>query len=394
MPEPRVLYVNQAAQASGAERSLLALIDGLGERVRPLVACPEGELSAEVRSRGIELLPIRGTEVSFRLHPVHTSRGLLEIAQSSLQVRRIVERTRPDIVHANTTRAALLALLARRRSGPPVLAHIRDWAPEGRFPDLVLSLISAHADAVVANSAYVAERFAGERGERPVRVLHNPIDLARFDPSHADGVAVRADLGIGAGTVVLTVVAQISPIKGQDHAIRVLADLLAAGGDVVLLLVGSVKFASGAAHVDNVGFADRLPRLAAELGVAERVQFLGERADIPDVLAATDILLMPFWQDAFGRVAVEAMSMGVPVAAADAGGPREIVRDGVDGLLLPPHDPGAWAEGLRPLLDSAPRRRELGREGRSRSRDFSLERHAEGILAVYDELSSGQDRLL
>jgi glycosyltransferase involved in cell wall biosynthesis len=386
--------VNQAAQVSGAERSLLSLIKGLEGRIRPTVACPKGELSAELRASRIETIPIRGTEASFRLHPLHTSRGLLEMAQSSVQIRRIVKRLSPDLVHANSTRAALLALLARDRSGPPVVAHIRDWAPEGGLPDLVHSLIARRADAVVANSAYVAARFGDRPSRPPVRVLHNPIDLERFDPSRADRGSVRAELGISAGTVVLTLVAQISPIKGQDDAIRVLADLVASGSDVVLVLAGSVKFASAGASVDNVGFGKRLPRLASELGVENRVRFIGERSDVPNLLAATDILLMPFWRDAFGRVAVEAMAMSVPVVAANVGGPMEIVRAGVDGLLLPPRDPGAWAVALQPLVGSRQRREAMGREGREHARDFSVEKHADGMLDVYDGLMSLRGKLL
>jgi glycosyltransferase involved in cell wall biosynthesis len=394
MPDLRVLYVNQARQVSGAERSLLALIKGLEGRVRPMVACPPGELSAELRGLGIEAIPIRGTEASFRLHPLHTSRGLLEMVHSSLQVRRIVGRLSPDIVHANTTRAALLALLARERSGPPVVAHIRDWAPPGRVPDLTLSLIARRAEAVVANSAYVADRFGEGPSRAAVRVIYNPIDLEQFEPGKLDGRAVRGALGIGEGTVVLTVVAQVSPIKGQDTAIRVLADLAASGSDVVLLLAGSVKFASAGAHVDNVGFAEKLPALASELGVEDRVRFLGERSDVPDLLAATDVLLMPFWRDAFGRVAVEAMAMSVPVAAANVGGPTEIVRDRIDGRLLPPRDPGAWSAALGPLVESRARREEMGRAGRARAADFSVEKHADGVLAVYEGLISPRGQLL
>jgi L-malate glycosyltransferase len=384
MADLRVLYVNQTAQVSGAERSLLTLIAGLEGEVDPVVACPEGELSAEVRALGIEPIPIRGTQASFRLHPLHTSRGLLEMAQCSLQIRRIVKRVAPDLVHANTTRAALLALLARNRSGPQTVAHIRDLAPAGRLADLVLSLVAHRADAIVANSAYVADRFGEARGR--VRVIHNPIDLERFDPSKADGRTVRAELGISEDTVVLTVVAHISPIKGQDEAIMVLADLIAAGRGVVLLLVGSVKFASAGARPDNLAFGERLPALASELGVAERVRFLGERTDVPNLLAATDVLLMPFWREPFGRVAVEAMAMGVPVVASEVGGPAEIVRTDVDGILLPPRAPKVWSRTLGRLLPDTALRQRLGENARSRAADFSIDAHIAQVLALYREI--------
>lgn len=387
MSDVRVLYVNQTAQVSGAERSFLAMLQGLSGMVEPLVACPNGELSEELQALGIATMPICGTEVSFRLHPLHTGRGMLGIARSAMQIRRLVKQHCPDLVHANTTRAALLSLLARNRSGPPVVAHIRDWAPEGRFPNFVLSMIARQADAVVANSAYVARRFDRCRPRRPVRVIHNPVDLERFDPANVDGRSVRDELRIPDGTLVLSVVGQIAPLKGQDDAIEILADLAAAGVDAVLLLAGSVKFASAGARLDNVAFGKRLPALAEKLGVTDRVRFLGERSDIPDLLAATDILLMPFWRDAFGRVAVEAMALGVPVLASEVGGPAEIVRPGVDGLLLPPRRPEAWSRALKRLIPDNDLLRQMGQNARLRAGDFSVDRHITQILDLYREFN-------
>ena len=382
----RVLYVNQTAQVGGAERSLLSLLKGLEGDPEPLVACPPGELSEALREMGIEVAPIVGTEASFRLHPVHTSRGLVEMARSSLQVRRLVSGSAPDLVHANTSRASLLALPARRRSGPPVLAHVRDWAPEGRFSRFVLGVIARRADMVVANSAYVARQFDGLPLRRPVRVVHNPVDLERFDPASADGGAVRRELGVAGDAIVLAVVAQLTPWKGQDDAITAFASLPATDRETILLFVGSAKFAGPGTQFDNVAYEGRLRRLANDLGVAERVRFAGERSDIPDVLAATDVLLMPSWQEAFGRIAIEAMAMGVPVAATDVGGPAEIVRPGIDGLLLPPRDPVAWSRGVGPLLEDARKRQEMGEQGLARARDFSLRAHAEAVRALYGSL--------
>ena len=285
----------------------------------------------------------------------HTPRGIAEIARSSLQVRSAVRRLEPDLVHANTTRAALLAVLGRRRGGPPVLAHIRDWAPEGRFPRLVLGLVAARADLIVANSAFVAAQFEGMVTRAPVRVLHNPVDLARFDPARGDGAAVRREAAVPAEATVLSVVAQLTPWKGQDDAVRALAGLVAAGQHAVLLLAGSAKFAGEGTQFDNVGFERRLHELAVELGVADRVRFLGERDDVPAILAASDLLLVPSWREAFGRIVVEGMAMGVAVVATESGGPAEIVHPG-EGLLLPPRRPDLWAEALLPLVADPGRR--------------------------------------
>lgn len=379
----RVLYVNQTGQMSGAERSLMSLLAGLGEEIEPVVACPDGDLAAAVEAAGIRREPIVGTQASFRLHPLHTARGLLEIVRSALGVRRLVARLRPDLVHANTTRAGLLALLGRRRGGPPVLVHIRDWFPGGRFPRAVHGLIARRADAIVANSAYVAAQFDDLSPRHPVRVVHNPVDLERFDPGAADGAAVRRELGLAGDDLVLSVVAQLTPWKGQDDAIRALAEL---PGEAVLLLAGSAKFAGAGTQYDNVAYERDLHDLAAQLGVAERVRFLGERSDVADVLAATDVALLPSWREAFGRIAVEAMALGVPVAATSEGGPAEIVREGVDGLLIPPRRPDLWAAELSPLLGDADRRRRMSQAARERARDFSLPAHVTAILSIYAEL--------
>jgi glycosyltransferase involved in cell wall biosynthesis len=383
----RVLYVNQTAAVSGAERSLLALLQGLGDAVEPVVACPDGELADALGEMGIEHERLAGTRASFRLHPLHTSRGLADIGRSAIAVRRLAGRLDPALIHANTTRAALLGMLRRSGAAPPLLAHIRDWVPDGRLPRLVLATVGRRADAIVANSAYIARQFDGLSLRRPVQVVHNPVDLERFDPDRVEGRSVRAELGLSAEARVLTVVAQLTPWKGQDDAIRALAELGAAAADVTLLLVGSAKFSGAATQYDNVAYEWQLHDLAEGLGVAERVRFLGERSDVPRILAATDLLLLPSWREAFGRIAIEAMAMAVPVAATDEGGPAEIVSPGVDGLLLPSRQPDLWARELAPLLAQSERLRQMGASGRLRARDFSLDAHAAAMLDVYRGLS-------
>ena len=110
-----VLYVNQTAQVSGAERSLLTLLEGLPPEAGAVLACPDGHLARAAGRLGVPVLPIPGTDASFRLHPMHTSRAALELRRSSRAVRAVVRARRPGVVHANTTRAGLISLAAHRR---------------------------------------------------------------------------------------------------------------------------------------------------------------------------------------------------------------------------------------------------------------------------------------
>jgi glycosyltransferase involved in cell wall biosynthesis len=389
VPELRVLYVNQTSQVSGAERSLLALLDGLGDAVAPVVACPPGQLAEEIVARGLPWREIRGTRASFRLHPIHTGRGLLDMGRSALRLRQIAKADGVDLIHANTTRASLLAIPTRRRR-PPLLSHNRDWVPAGRLSRSVLAVVGRGSDLVVANSAWVAAQFDGLRLRRPVRVIHNPVDLRRFDPSSRDRAAARRELGVPADATTLSMVAQLTPWKAQDDAIRALATLVGGERDVVLLLAGSAKFADAGTQFDNPAFERDLHALAARLGVAERVLFLGETDDVPSVLAATDVLLLPSWREAFGRVVIEGMAMGVPVVATEVGGPAEIIDPGIDGLLLPPRDPEGWGQELAALVDDPDLRRRMGAAARRRAAEFGIDRHVHQVLAAYRELLDGQ----
>src|SRR5207244_4255122 len=104
------------------------------------------------------------------------------------------------------------------------------------------------------------------------------------------------------------------------------------------LVVGEPTFTSGATRYRNEAYDESLRQLAAELGVSESVSFLGGREDVPEIVRSLDVLLVPSWEEPFGRTILEGMAMEVPVIATNVGGPPEIVADGKDGLLLPPHD--------------------------------------------------------
>ncbi len=385
----RVLAVNQTAATSGAEHSLLTLLAALDPAdVAVTVASPAGLLSERVEALGLRHLPIAGTEASFRLNLKTTPPELAALARSAWQVARAARRTGADVVHANTTRAGLIAIAARAFGAPAPLVHVRDWAPPGRAADTVLSVVARGAGAIVANSQYVAEQFGRVGAADRVQVIHNPVDLSRFDPASRDRAAARADLGgFDAGTPVAGVVGQLTPWKGQDDAVRALAVAREAVPDAQLLVAGSAKFATAAARFDNAGFAHDLAELPAELGIADAVRLLGEVDDVPGVLAALDVLLVPSWEEAFGRVVVEGMAMGLPVIATSNGGPPEIIDNGRTGFTLDPKDPPRWGALLGELLADAPRRAAVGAAAHEAAQRFGPAAHAEALLGVYRALS-------
>lgn len=380
-----VLYVNHTEVVSGAERSLLSLLGGLPAEAAALVASPRGRLSEAVRRLGVPTTAITGTAGSLRLHPLHTPRALAELSLAGVQVRRAAARHRADVVHANSIRAGIvLALAGPMRAAK--LVHVRDCLPPGVVSTATLRLIAATATTVIANSRYTAEAVRGVAPGARLEVLYNPVDLERFDPARIDRERARAALGAaGERDLLLGVVGQLSPWKGQDTAIEALRLVCEHGVDAHLLLIGSAKFVARATRFDNKSYLAHLHALVDAAGLRDRVSWLGEREDVPELMRALDVLLLPSWEEPFGRSVIEAMALGVPVLATDVGGPPEIIEDGREGYLLPPRDPQAWALALRRIAQRPDRGLELGRAGRSRvEREFTVQRHVEQTLTAYE----------
>jgi glycosyltransferase involved in cell wall biosynthesis len=386
-PVTGVLFVNQTSTMSGAERSLLELLSGMPTEAVAGVACPSGPLAGELARRGVRRWPTRGTEVSFRLHPVHTTRGLAEMAADGVRVRLAARRAGAVLLHANTARAGLIGAAAATAGGPPLVVHVRDWLPPGRTAAFTADVLVRSARAVVVNSEHVRRQLPAPPPGCRMEVVHNPVDTARFDPDRVDAAAARAGLGLAPGDTVLAVVGQLTPWKGQDDAVRITAALRDAVPGLRLLIAGSAKFTAAGTRFDNAAYERDLRRLVVDLGLGDAVVFAGERSDVPAVMAAADLVLVPSWQEAFGRVALEAMAMRVPVAVTSHGGPAELVRDGVDGLVLAPRDPDGWAAAVGPLLADPERRAEMGGNGRDRTlAEFTIARHVERIRRIHADV--------
>jgi L-malate glycosyltransferase len=389
----RVLYVSHTAVVSGAERSLLDLLGALPDTVQPLLATPPGQLQTLAQQRGIATTTITGTAGSLRVHPLHTPRALAEMAVAAWQVRRAAASHRADVVHANSIRAGIVLAFARLRRTPTIV-HVRDCLPPGAASKVTLRLVAATATTVIANSHYTADLVRAAAPGARVDVVHNPVDLARFDPDAIDRVDARARLGPAGGRdLLLGVVGQLSPWKGQDTAIEALGLLCREGVDAHLLLVGSAKFVARSTRFDNNDYVARLQALVERDGLEDRVSWLGEREDVPEIIRALDVLLLPSWEEPFGRAVVEAMAMGVPVVATDVGGPREIMQDGREGYLREPRNAPAWAHAVRLLADSPALASEMGRAGRRRAeRSFTLQQHVTSVLEVYERATPARGR--
>jgi L-malate glycosyltransferase len=385
----RALYVNHTGLVSGGERSLLGLLESLPADVEPRLAGPPGPLHDRAGAIGVRTVRIPGTSGSLKLHPVHTPVAVAAMAASAGGLLRAARFWQPDVLHANSIRAGIIAEPVARALKRPLVLHVRDCVPPSPLTTRLQASLALRAEAVIAISDHVAKGFDPHGIARRLRIIDNPFDLGRLDPARIDRGAARTKLEIADDGKVLALVGQITPWKGQEEAIRALVSVREKHPTAVLLLVGEAKFVSRATRYDNRSYLRGLHELTTALGLGDAVRFLGERDDVPDILRACDVAVLPSWDEPFGRAAVEAMAMGAPVVATAVGGPAEIITDGIDGMLVRPRDPATLAVAVDGLLADPQRRQALGDAARrSVKARFGADRHATSVIALYREVIS------
>ena len=291
---------------------------------------------------------------------------------------RLLRDERIDVLHSHkfgsNVWAAALAPLARV---PVLVAHEHTWSFEGqplrRFLDR--ELIARSSEAFLAVSR--------EDRRRMIEVERIPPDAVTFVPNGidpvpaGDGGRVRRELGIEARTPVAGAVAVLRPQKALDVLLRAVAALTGEFPALRVLVAGEGPERAA------------LEALAAELGVADRVTLLGQRSDVPDLLAALDMAVSSSSFEGTPLAMMEYMDAGLPVVATRVGGVPDLIDDGVHGLLVEPGDPASLAAAMAELLRDPERARAMGERGRERRRsEFSIEATVRRLERLYEDLAA------
>jgi glycosyltransferase involved in cell wall biosynthesis len=392
----RVLAVNHTNAVSGAELSLMRLLHGLEGAHAVAVACPPGgALHDLVAGAGIQVFDVRGFDASLRLHALRTPLGLAQLVRAGAATGAVAKRFGADLVHANSLRAGLMGAFARL-GDRPLVVRAHEHPPQSVTGRTVRFALARSASAVVAVSRHTANGFNDGLAQPVAESVYNSIDHERFDPDRVTPAPLRAELGLAPEAVLLGQVAQITPWKGQATAIRALAELRRAGVDAHLVVVGEVTFAGKTVRYDNRAYLAELETLTERLELSGAVHFLGRRDDVPELLAALDLSLLPSWNEPFGMVTVESMAMGTPPLVSGQGAAPELVENGVTGRLLDPAQPAAWARAVRELLDDRTELARMADAGRRAAAAFRDADQAAAMIAVYERVlgrDRGADRL-
>jgi glycosyltransferase involved in cell wall biosynthesis len=295
-------------------------------------------------------------------------------------VAALLAELRPEVVHNHMYRAELvgtraaIALGEIGRPRPYVVSTVHSSRVRSEEDRRILRLLTPRIDRLIAVSrSIVAKLHAEGRDTAPISLIHNGVDLERYD-HQGPCCTLREEYGLPSEGPIVGVVARLEPEKGHPTLLEAWRSVVAAVPDATLLVVGE-----GSRR-------EVLEALAVELGIADRVVFTGRRDDVPAVTAALDVAVLPSYREALGLSVLEAMALSRPVVASEVGGIPEMIEDGITGLLVPPHDPAALAAAIVRLLRDHPLADTLGRAGHDLVHDrFCIERMVAAVEQIYDD---------
>ena len=349
----------------GGEQQVAYLLDGLVARGHRAVAAvqPDGEAFRRLSARGHE---VHGVTMRGEIDPV-----------AILRLARHVGNVRPDVVHLHTSHAHTLGAVAAKLAGrPAVVVSRRVDFSIFRHSFLGLNAVKYRAgiDRIVCVSEAVRDvlRRDGLEDAR-LRVVRSAVDPDRI--RRAPPVEVRALLEVPPSARIVLAVGALVPHKGHRHLVEACPKLVAAVPDVHVVIAGEGPLRSS------------LEELARALWVAPRVHLVGRVDGVEGWLPSADVFCMPSVEEGLGTSVLDAMAAGVPVVGTRAGGIPEMVRDGVEGLLVAPADPEALAAALLRLLLAPAARARTGAAPVRRVDDaFRVDRMVSETLAVYEDV--------
>lgn len=381
-----VLVVVPTLNVGGTERHLCQMLPRLDRPDHRVVVCTlveKGTLAPGLERRGIRVHGPSSPQPPWsRIAPAARVFWLLRTAA---RLWRLIRRCQPSIIHFYLPSAYLVGALVAWIGGKRNLVMSRRCLNlyQERHPLLARLERRLHKrmSAILGNSMAVIGQLADEGvAQNRLGLIYSGVDLASSEPANSR-IEGRRRLEIDAASLVMATVANLIPYKGHF-------DLLTALGAIrerlppgwLLLCVGR----------DQEAMLEALRGDAKRLGIAANVRFLGERMDVPDILAAADLGLLCSHEEGMPNVVLEYMAASLPVVSTDVGGAAEAVVPRETGLLVPARDPAALGAAILEIAADRERARRMGAAGRRVvTRRFSLERCAAQYRSLYDTLLGG-----
>jgi glycosyltransferase involved in cell wall biosynthesis len=360
----RVLHLIETSGPGGAERVLINIVENLDRTRHESVICllKEGWLAAQLRQRGFEPITIPQRKG-------HDPRWISQCVG-------LIRRKRIDVLHTHEFSMNTYGSVASWLTRVPMIATVHGKAYYGERwrRRMAYRLVARHAVQMVAVAEDIRRFLIDHVGATPGKLctIYNGVD-SKTVCTAADGERVRYELGISKATTVIGTIANLYPVKGHTFLLKAAAQVARVSPETVWLFAG------------RGSLLGQLQEEARQLGIVDKVRFLGFRNDAGALLQAMDLFVLPSLSEGLPVSILEAMAAGRPVVATNVGGNREVIVEGKTGFLVPPGDSGALASQMVALLADRQLAQRFGTEGHTRVREnFTLERMVSAYERLYE----------
>lgn len=365
MRQWRILHTESSLGWGGQEVRVLAELEWMRARGHwvALAAHPDSVIAKRARTAGILFYPLR------------THKALLPLEVARMAAWLLWNRV--ELVNTHSSNDGWLAGLAARLAVRPIL--IRSRHIEVDYPNRFWSRVAFRylPHQVITTSRRIADRLIAELGIAPARVtcIATGVDLARFNPGVKG--TLRGELGVGPEVALVGMISVLRSWKGHATFLDAAARLLGAAKRPVRFVIAG----------DGPARAEWEEKIAQEPW-KDHVTLLGHRADVPNLLASLDVLVLPSYaHEGIPQIILQAQAMSRAVVATTIGGIPEVVENGVTGLLIPPRDAAALAEKIDALLENPTLSARLGQAARAHiEKHYSLDAMGERLLGLYETL--------
>jgi glycosyltransferase involved in cell wall biosynthesis len=363
-------------ESGGTERQMTFLVDrlqGLGYRCRVFALQADGAVLSTLVDRCVPIY-------SGGLRKGDIRKAPWKLLWSEWKLIRVIRKWRPNVLHAFLPLVTFMGTLAGRLCQVPFVITSRRGLAKHQERHLILKpldhLANRLSHRITVNSQAVWQDTVNRDHVDPSKMvlIYNGVDSSFFESAISSRTRVREALGLSDHERVVIMVANFIPYKGHADLLQAASLVLKQIPTAIFLLVG-----------EDRGIKEGLKRQALSLGILERVRFMGQRDDIPELMAASDLSVISSHEEGFSNVILESMAAGLPVVATRVGGNREAVLDGVTGWLVPEKNPVEISTKLVDLLRDLERAKSWGERGRNRVKDlFTVDKMVQAHMELYD----------
>lgn len=376
----KVLYITKLVELGGGEKSLLFTVEKLDKNIfQPTVLCHKrGSLTFELEKRNIKV-------AIFTFGVAKKLLGFVPIISitSIIKFWNLLIREEIDLVHSNCFSSVVFASIPTKLLKIPLVWTVHGWTSGGGiqgylinfFVDKILTVSNAVRKFILKSN-----RIASEK----VETVFLGVNLEEYSNINKTD-KIGKEFGIDKTSPLIGIIGRFQHVKGHYYFFKAAKNIKKECPQSKFMIVGTRIFD----RKSDKGYPEEIKKWTNEFGLENDIIYTGFRSDIPDILSALDVLVLPSLRESFGLVLVEAMAAGIPVLATRCGGPEDIIEDNVSGLLVPVKHSGALSKAVLFLLKNREKTNEMVSIAKKRVKQlFNVDLQTKRIESIYDELIS------